>query len=93
MSKYQHIQLCRKKKNVLETLLLVTESLFNFAFCLNDKILGLPNFICICRRPYNVTQIFRFAFDKVENIVGEKGENASYQHFLLFPEYFQNASC
>ena len=27
----------------------------------------------------------------VENIVG-KGENAGYQHFLLFPQYFQKAS-
>ena len=26
----------------------------------------------------------------VENIVG-KGENAGYQHFLLFPQYFQKA--
>ena len=25
-----------------------------------------------------------FVFDRVENIVG-KGENAGYQHFLLFP--------
>ena len=25
----------------------------------------------------------------VENIVG-KGENAGYQHFLLFPQYFEN---
>ena len=27
----------------------------------------------------------------VENIVG-KGENAGYQHFLLFPQCFQKAS-
>ena len=27
----------------------------------------------------------------VENIVG-KGENAGYQHFLLFPQWFQKAS-
>ena len=27
-------------------------------------------------------------FDRVENIVG-KGENAGYQHFLLFPQCFQ----
>ena len=26
--------------------------------------------------------------ERVENIVG-KGENAGYQHFLLFPQYFQ----
>ena len=31
-----------------------------------------------------------FVFDRVENIV-EKGENAGYQHFLLFPQCFQKA--
>ena len=30
-------------------------------------------------------------FDSVENIVG-KGENAGYQHFLLFPQCFEKAS-
>ena len=29
--------------------------------------------------------------DRVDNIVG-KGENAGYQHFLLFPQYSQKAS-
>ena len=29
-----------------------------------------------------------FVFYRMENIVG-KGENAGYQHFLLFPLYFQ----
>ena len=32
-----------------------------------------------------------FVFDRVENIVG-KGENAGYQHFLLVPQCFQEAS-
>ena len=31
------------------------------------------------------------AFDRVENIVG-KGENAGYQHLLLFPQCFEKAS-
>ena len=31
-----------------------------------------------------------FVFDRVENIVG-KGENACYQHFLLFPHCFEKA--
>ena len=31
-------------------------------------------------------------FDMVENIVG-KGENAGYQHFLLFTQCFQNDPC
>ena len=30
-------------------------------------------------------------FDKIQNIVGN-GENAGYQHFLLFPQCFQKAS-
>ena len=30
-------------------------------------------------------------FDRVENIV-EKGENAGYQHFLLFPQCLGKAS-
>ena len=37
----------------------------------------------------NVAQKLEFAFDRVENIV-RKGENAGYQHFLLFPHCFQN---
>ena len=32
----------------------------------------------------NVTQKLKFALGILENIVG-KGENAVYQHFLLFP--------
>ena len=30
-------------------------------------------------------------FGSVQNIVG-KGENAGYQHFLLFPQCFEKAS-
>ena len=32
----------------------------------------------------NVTENLKFDFGRVEKIVG-KGENAGYQHFLLFP--------
>ena len=35
----------------------------------------------------NVTENFKFVLGMVEKIV-EKGESASYQHFLLFPQYF-----
>ena len=34
---------------------------------------------------FNMAQIVQFFFEKVENVVG-KGENAGYQHFLLFPQ-------
>ena len=36
----------------------------------------------------NVAQMVQFFSDRVENIVGN-GENADYQHFLLFPQGFQ----
>ena len=39
----------------------------------------------------NVPQMMISVFDTVENIVG-KGENAGYQHFLLFPQCFQKAA-
>ena len=35
----------------------------------------------------NVTQKLKFVLERVENILG-KGENAGYQHFLLFPKCF-----
>ena len=34
----------------------------------------------------NVTQLFQYVFDRVENFVG-KGENAGYQHFLVFNDF------
>ena len=39
----------------------------------------------------NMTQKSDFVLGRVENIVG-KGENAGYQHFLLFEQCFQKAS-
>ena len=33
----------------------------------------------------------KFVLGRVENIAG-KGENAEYQHFLLFPQCFQKLS-
>ena len=46
----------------------------------------------ICRRQINVTQTIESVFHRVENNVG-KGENAGYQHFLLFPHCFQKRFC
>ena len=36
----------------------------------------------------NVVKMAKFVFDVADNIAG-KGENAGYQHFLLFPQSFQ----
>ena len=38
-----------------------------------------------------VTQKLKFVFAGIENIVG-KGENAGFQHFLLFIQCFQKVS-
>ena len=52
----------------------------NFEFCFRNKL--------------NVTQKLKLVTERVENILekGENAENAGYQHFLLFPKYFQRAS-
>ena len=39
----------------------------------------------------NVAEMTVSVFDSVENTVG-KGENAGYQHFLLFPQSFPKPS-
>ena len=39
----------------------------------------------------NVTKVIISLFGRVENTVG-KGENAGYQHFLLFPQCFPKPS-
>ena len=52
-------------------------------FC---KWYGLVQIESICRRLSKST--LNGKVDRVENIVG-KGENAGYQHFLLFPQCFQ----
>ena len=38
-----------------------------------------------------MTEKLKFVLERVENIVG-KGENAGYQHFLLFPPCFPRCS-
>ena len=48
----------------------------------------------ICRRQKKKKKLnkkFKFGLGRIENIVG-KGENAGYQHFLLFPQCFQKPS-
>ena len=52
----------------------------------NDKILVQSNFKAFADGILNVLQII-CASGWVENIVGT-GENAGYQHFLLFPQFF-----
>ena len=55
------------------------------------KILDLSELKAFVDHNSNVAQMTEFVFDTVENIVG-KGENAGYQHFLLFPQCFKKVS-
>ena len=64
---------------------------FLIHFLPNDKILDWFKLKTFVDNKINVTEKLKFVFGRVENIVG-KGENAGYQHFLLFPQCFQMAS-
>ena len=54
----------------------------------NDKILALTKLEALADDRFNVVCMMISVSDVQENIVG-KGENAGYQHFLLFPQCFQ----
>ena len=54
-----------------------------------DKILDWTKLKAFADDKINVTEKLKSVLGRVENIVG-KGENARYQHFLLFPQCFQN---
>ena len=58
----------------------------------NDKILDWSKLNAFADNKIKVPilKMMIFVFDRVENIVG-KGENACYQHYLLFPQCFQRA--
>ena len=53
----------------------------------NDKFLDVTKLKAFADEKLNVAKISIFLFDKAENTV-VKGENAGYQHFLLFPQCF-----
>ena len=50
----------------------------------HDKILALFKLKAFADNNFNLAQMAQSFFEGVENIV-VKGENAGYQHFLLFP--------
>ena len=56
----------------------------------NDKILDWSKIKALADGKINVVEELKFVSETVENIVG-KGENAGYQHFLLFPQHFQKS--
>ena len=56
----------------------------------NDKILDWSNLKAFADNKIKVTEKLKIVWGRLENIVGH-GENSGYQHFLLFPQYFQDA--
>ena len=50
----------------------------------NNKILDVTKLKAFADNKLNMTKTMISLFERVENSVG-KGENAGYQHFLLFP--------
>ena len=64
---------------------------YSFNSLPNDKILDWSKLKALADDNINLAEKLKFVLERVENIVG-KGENAGYQHFLLFPQCFQKAS-
>ena len=63
---------------------------FQFYSLPNDKILDWSKFKTFADNEINVGETLKTVYGRVENFVG-KGENAAYQHFLLFPQCFQKS--
>ena len=58
----------------------------------NDEMSYWSKFKAFADDKIIVTEKLKFIFGRVESIAG-KGENAGYQHFLLFTQCFQKALC
>ena len=57
----------------------------------DDKILDFTKLKAFADDKLNVAKMMISLFDRVESTMG-KGENAGYQHFLLFPQCFPKPS-
>ena len=57
----------------------------------NNKFLDWSKFKAFADYKINMTKKLKIDLGRVENFVA-KGENAGYQHFLLFPQCFQKAT-
>ena len=62
-----------------------------FNYLPSDKVLDSYKLKAFADDTLYLAEKLKFVLEKKENIVG-KGENAGYQHFLLFPQCFQKDS-
>ena len=58
----------------------------------NYKILDQSKLKAFADDKINMTENLKFVLGRLENIVETEGENAGYQHFLLFPQCLQKVS-
>ena len=71
---------------------MLLEILFRVVYGLpKDKIVDWSKLKAFEDDKINVAEMMVSLSDRIENIVGNR-ENAVYQHFLLFPQCFQNPS-
>ena len=49
-----------------------------------NEILDLSKLTAFTDKIVTANEILNFVYERVKNIVGEKGKNAGKQHFLLF---------
>ena len=64
---------------------------YDFTSLPNNKIMDWSKLKAFADNKLNATVKLKFVLEWIENIVG-KGENADFQHFLLYPQSFQKAS-
>ena len=76
---------------MVENIIGKEENVLLINFLPNDKILDWTKLKTFADDKLDIAKTMISVYDRVENIVG-KGENASYQHFLLFPQCFQKFS-
>ena len=91
ISKYNHLcdwQLKIMGCNSVSKVCLITSCFLNSLP--NDKFLDCSKLKAFADNKIKLTEKMKFVLKMVENILG-KGGNAGYQHFLLFPQYFQKA--
>ena len=82
-----------REKSLLQQHLFYRLQMLSFINPLPDgKTLDLFKLKEFAADKINVYQKWKFGLERVENIVRKKGENASFQHFLLFQNMLQKAT-
>ena len=80
---------CRLEQICLEIMKIIIKQ--RYYALPNNKFLDWSQLKAFADDKIKVTEKMKFVWEMVETIVG-RGENAGYQHFLLFPQYFQKTS-